>query len=112
MPAVCGIRPVVIFQIVRLGFGCHRRCFIRVETEGDNFEFLAGVELENAKALNKAIEAHRTKRRTRVIDRRENHRLAMEEVSKMNRFPRFIVEWKIEIQRSAKLLIDADLLED
>src|SRR5712691_4815671 len=105
MPAVCGIRPVVIFQIVRLGFGCHRRCFIRVETEGDNFEFLADVKFENAKALNKAIEAHRTKRRTRVIDRRENDRLAMEEVAKMNGSSGFIPESKIQVQRSAKLLI-------
>src|SRR5712691_11754655 len=110
MPAVCGIRPVVIFQIVRLGFGCHRRCFIRVETEGDNFEFLAGIEFENAKALNKAIEAHRTKRRTRVIDRRENDRLAMEEVSKPDGSSGFIAKSKIQIERGAKLLIDSHVL--
>src|SRR5437773_9382837 len=102
MPAAGRIWPAIVFQIMRSRFGCHRRRLFRIETECHDFEFAPGIEFQNAKALDEAVETHRAERGTRKVDRRENHGLAVKEIAEMERSSGFIAKRQAQVDRRIK----------
>ena len=101
---------VAVDVIVFLG-PSHLRRFAGIEAHGNNFEFLAQIELDHLHGAGQSGENLATKHGAVVVREVKDQRLAAEVVSQSDGLAGFIAEGEVRGELSVAMLLDADVLQ-
>src|SRR5579859_1724814 len=112
MPAICGAGATVHSGVKRLlGFG-QDRLFGRVNADGEDVEILADRERNLLEAAIKAVKHLGAQHRAAVIDERENHGLASDEIlAQLNGLAMLVTKGEAERNGLIQLLVNADVFQ-
>src|SRR6267378_493768 len=111
MPVRFGSRTVVsLYVSALLGSGQLRR-LARIKTDRDHVKLFANIERHLSERTHHSIQDLIAKHRTRVINQRQHHGLAFEELTEPNVAALLIFENCIEWNSLVQSLIDADVLQ-
>src|ERR1700730_4702243 len=111
MPA-CGCLPTAVAVDVIFFLGrSHLRRFAGIEAHGNNFEFLAEIELDHLHGAGQSGENLATKHGAVVVREVKDQWLVAEVVSQSDGRPGFIAEGEFGGKLSVAMLLDADVLQ-
>ena len=112
MPAGRGAGTAVALEIVLLLGGGDLGRLLRIEADGDDFEFVADVELHHLHGAGQAGEGFSAEHGAVVVDEVEDQRLLAEVIAEFDGAAGVVDESEIGRNLGVEMLLDADVLAD
>src|SRR5579862_8756418 len=111
MPAISSAGAAVTPDELSFLFRRHLRGFFRIEAHGEDIEFSADVELQDAQRAFETAQHFAAEHWALVVNQVEDHRLLAEIVTQLNRLSGFIAEREVAGNGLVQMLLDTDVLQ-